>query len=146
MSAILQSASVMRVREALAAAGVAAEIVELPGAARTARQAADFLGCDVAQIANSLVFRSARDKPLLVMSSGARRIVPAFVKLTVTYSLTLSKGARDRAGEEATLDAVLLNGLANLAGVGEQLPLSLLPGEDLQIESLPGAGVTSRGR
>jgi prolyl-tRNA editing enzyme YbaK/EbsC (Cys-tRNA(Pro) deacylase) len=74
MSAILQSASVVRVREALAAAGITAGIVELPGAARTAKQAADFLGCNVAQIANSLVFRSARDEPLLVMSSGARRV------------------------------------------------------------------------
>jgi len=74
MSAILQSASVMRVRAALAAAGIAADIVELPGAARTAKQAAVFLGCDVAQIANSLVFRTARDEPLLVMSSGARRV------------------------------------------------------------------------
>jgi prolyl-tRNA editing enzyme YbaK/EbsC (Cys-tRNA(Pro) deacylase) len=74
VSEILRSASVARVRQALAAAGLAADIVELPGAARTARQAADFLGCDVAQIANSLVFRSARDEPLLVMSSGARRV------------------------------------------------------------------------
>src|SRR4051812_37932530 len=74
MSAILQSTSVTRVRAALAAAGIGAEIVALPGAARTARQAADFLGCDVAQIANSLVFRSARDEPLLVMSSGAKRV------------------------------------------------------------------------
>src|SRR6476619_7307714 len=74
MSVILQSANVVRVREALATAGIAADIIELPGAARTARQAADFLGCNVAQIANSLVFRTARDEPLLVMSSGAKRV------------------------------------------------------------------------
>jgi prolyl-tRNA editing enzyme YbaK/EbsC (Cys-tRNA(Pro) deacylase) len=74
MSEILRSASVARVREALAAAGIAAEIVELPGAARTAKQAAEFLGCHVAQIANSLVFRTASDEALLVMSSGARRV------------------------------------------------------------------------
>lgn len=61
-------------RQTLAAAGIAAEIVELPGAARTAKQAADFLGCHVAQIANSLVFRTASDEALLVMSSGARRV------------------------------------------------------------------------
>ncbi len=74
-SAVLTSASVERVRAALAAAGVAAEIVELPGAARTAKAAAEFLGCDVAQIANSLVFRGeASGAPLLVMSSGARRV------------------------------------------------------------------------
>jgi prolyl-tRNA editing enzyme YbaK/EbsC (Cys-tRNA(Pro) deacylase) len=74
-SAVLSSPSVARVRAALAAAGLRAEIVELPGAARTARAAAAFLGCEVGQIANSLVFRAAAsDAPVLVMSSGARRV------------------------------------------------------------------------
>jgi prolyl-tRNA editing enzyme YbaK/EbsC (Cys-tRNA(Pro) deacylase) len=63
------------VREALARAGLAPEIVELPGAARTAQAAADFLGCAVGQIANSLVFRAAAtDGAVLVMSSGAKRV------------------------------------------------------------------------
>jgi prolyl-tRNA editing enzyme YbaK/EbsC (Cys-tRNA(Pro) deacylase) len=74
MSEILESPAVVSVRQALAQAGLDAEIVELPGAARTAKQAAQFLGCDVAQIANSLVFRTASGGPLLVMSSGARRV------------------------------------------------------------------------
>lgn len=75
MPAVLTSSSVERVREALARAGLADTIVELPGAARTARAAADYLGCDVGQIANSLVFRAeARDAAMLVMSSGARRV------------------------------------------------------------------------
>ena len=60
-----------RVRDALARAGLDAEIIELPGAARTAQAAAAFLGCEIGQIANSLVFRAARSNtPLLVMSSG----------------------------------------------------------------------------
>jgi len=72
---VLQNPGVERVRAALAATGLDAEIVELPGAARTARAAADFLGCEVAQIANSLVFRAlASDAALLVLSSGARRV------------------------------------------------------------------------
>jgi prolyl-tRNA editing enzyme YbaK/EbsC (Cys-tRNA(Pro) deacylase) len=72
---ILQSESVQRVRAALERAGVASEILELPGAARTAKAAAGFLGCDVAQIANSLVFRGrSSGEALLVMSSGARRV------------------------------------------------------------------------
>jgi prolyl-tRNA editing enzyme YbaK/EbsC (Cys-tRNA(Pro) deacylase) len=63
------------VRDALARAGVGDTIVELPGAARTARAAAEYLGCEVGQIANSLVFRvEARDEALLVMSSGAKRV------------------------------------------------------------------------
>ena len=53
----------------------AAEIVELPGAARTAKAAAEFLGCEPAQIANSLIFRgTVSGAAILVMSSGARRI------------------------------------------------------------------------
>jgi prolyl-tRNA editing enzyme YbaK/EbsC (Cys-tRNA(Pro) deacylase) len=74
-SAVLTSPSVERVRHALERAGLDTEIVELPGAARTAKAAAEFLGCEVAQIANSLVFRAeASDSPVLVMSSGARRV------------------------------------------------------------------------
>jgi prolyl-tRNA editing enzyme YbaK/EbsC (Cys-tRNA(Pro) deacylase) len=74
-SSILSSPSVQRVREALERCGLAAEIVELPGAARTAKAAADYLSCEVGQIANSLVFRAhASDRAVLVMSSGARRV------------------------------------------------------------------------
>jgi prolyl-tRNA editing enzyme YbaK/EbsC (Cys-tRNA(Pro) deacylase) len=75
MDAVLSHPGVARVRTALAAAGLGDGIVVLPGEARTARAAADFLGCDVAQIANSLVFRAtSSDQALLVMSSGARRV------------------------------------------------------------------------
>ena len=67
--------AVDRVRAALTAAGVATRIVELSAAARTARAAAEQIGCEVAQIANSLVFRcSPSGAPLLVMASGARRV------------------------------------------------------------------------
>jgi len=76
--------AVRRVRAALAAAGVATEIVELSAAARTARAAAEQLGCDVAQIANSLVFRcEASGAPLLVMTSGANRVDAARVAALV---------------------------------------------------------------
>ena len=74
-SAVLTSPSVERVRDALSRAGMSSEIVELPGAARTAKAAAEYLGCEVGQIANSLVFHAqASDRALLVMSSGAKRV------------------------------------------------------------------------
>ena len=57
-SAVLTSPSVERVRDALSRAGLGCTIVELPGAARTAKAAAEYLGCEVGQIANSLVFRA----------------------------------------------------------------------------------------
>jgi prolyl-tRNA editing enzyme YbaK/EbsC (Cys-tRNA(Pro) deacylase) len=74
-SAVLQSSSVERVRDALSRAGLGCAIVELPGAARTAKAAAEYLGCEVGQIANSLVFRAeTSNQALLVMSSGAKRV------------------------------------------------------------------------
>jgi len=72
---VLSSSSVERVRAALEAAGHHAPIVELADDARTAQAAADFLGCRVSQIANSLVFRRQRSgTALLVMASGAHRV------------------------------------------------------------------------
>ena len=61
------------VQDALARAGIAARIEVLDEHATTAALAAKQLGCDVAAIANSLVFL-ADDEPLLVMASGAARV------------------------------------------------------------------------
>ena len=52
-------ASAERVQRALEAAGVAAQVIELAVAARTAQQAADALNIAVGQIAKSLIFRAA---------------------------------------------------------------------------------------
>jgi len=85
-SAILAHPAVARVREALTAVHVTTEIVVLDGAARTAAQAAAYLGVLPAQIANSLVFAvtvqgtehpdpgSADPEPLLILTSGAHRV------------------------------------------------------------------------
>jgi hypothetical protein len=53
----------------------------------------------------------------------------------ITYALVLTKGARDRAGEEAVLDGVLLNALAEAVGVTDRISTDLLPGETVQVES-----------
>ncbi len=68
------SASAQRVQDALAAAGVAARIVEYDVPARTSAEAAAVLGCTVGQIAKSLVFRAASGAPVLVIASGAQRV------------------------------------------------------------------------
>ena len=67
--------SVTRVRAALEAFGAAHEVVELSEPARTAADAARLLGCQVEQIANSLVFKSGAGA-VLVMASGGRRVDP----------------------------------------------------------------------
>lgn len=63
----------VRVQEHLAAAGIDTEIRVLPDSARTAAEAAVAIGCDVAAIANSLVF-VADGEPVLVMTSGGHRV------------------------------------------------------------------------
>lgn len=68
-----------RVRAALAAAGSSAEVVELAATARTSADAAAAIGCTVAQIAKSLVFRAASGRPVLVIASGANRVDEAKV-------------------------------------------------------------------
>jgi len=68
------SESVRRVREALAARGLAGDVKELAASTRTAQEAAAAIGCQVAQIVKSLVFRlAATDSPLLVLMSGTNR-------------------------------------------------------------------------
>jgi nicotinamide mononucleotide (NMN) deamidase PncC len=52
-----------------------------------------------------------------------------------THTLTLLKGARDRAGEEAVLDAVLLNAMAAACGIAERVAIPLLPGEEVVVET-----------
>lgn len=60
------------VKQHLLDAGVKTEIRVLPDSARTAAEAASAIGCDVAAIANSLVFL-ADGAPVLVMTSGGHR-------------------------------------------------------------------------
>ena len=65
--------AVDRVAEALRAQGVTPEIVWFDDAVTTAQLAADALGVEVGQIANSLVF-TLDDEPILVLTSGAHRV------------------------------------------------------------------------
>lgn len=52
-----------------------------------------------------------------------------------TWSLTLAKDRRDREGEEAVLDVVFLNALAEVFDVHDRLPPPLLDGERIQVEN-----------
>jgi prolyl-tRNA editing enzyme YbaK/EbsC (Cys-tRNA(Pro) deacylase) len=65
-----------RVQAALAAAGSAAVVRELPDSAHTSAEAAAALGVSVDQIAKSLVF-VADDEPVLIVLCGSDRLDPA---------------------------------------------------------------------
>ena len=67
--------SVERVRAALRVAGLDAEIREFGASTRTSADAAAAIGCQVAQIAKSLVFRGkSSNQAVLVIASGINRV------------------------------------------------------------------------
>jgi len=69
------SASAYRVQNFLAEKGFSFVVKELPGSTRTAQEAADSIGCEVAQIAKSLVFmEKTTSLPILVIASGSNRV------------------------------------------------------------------------
>jgi prolyl-tRNA editing enzyme YbaK/EbsC (Cys-tRNA(Pro) deacylase) len=68
------SPSAARVQQALRDAGLDCAVVEHAVAARTSADAAAALGCSVAEIAKSLVFRRGENSAVLVIASGANRV------------------------------------------------------------------------
>jgi prolyl-tRNA editing enzyme YbaK/EbsC (Cys-tRNA(Pro) deacylase) len=86
--AIRASPSVARVDAALRVGGSAAAIMVTAEAAHSAAAAARVLGCDVAQIAKSIIFRAtASDRVVLVVTSGANRVSEALVTRHVGESI-----------------------------------------------------------
>jgi len=73
------SASAQRVQDDLRARGFTNEVIELAIPVRTAADAAREVGCDVAQIVKSLVFRKQSGGALLVLTSGRNRVDEAKV-------------------------------------------------------------------
>jgi len=74
------SQAAARVQAALQAAGLQLRVTELPASTRTAAEAAAAVGCSVAQIIKSLVFRAAvSNAPVLVLASGQNRVDEARV-------------------------------------------------------------------
>ncbi len=68
------SKSARRAQRALQQAGLDAAVVEMPASTHTAAQAAAAIGCAVAQICKSLVFRTAAGDAVLVIASGPNRV------------------------------------------------------------------------
>lgn len=74
MSTLL-SPSPQKVQDALRTLGFNNQVVELQVTTRTSAEAAQAVGCQVEQIAKSIVFRGKQtDKPILVIASGPNRV------------------------------------------------------------------------
>jgi len=68
------SSSAQRVQDAIGALGLDLKVFELDIPVRTAADAARAVGCQVGQIAKSLIFRTPSDRAVLVITSGSNRV------------------------------------------------------------------------
>ena len=93
--------SAERVRRALRERGLDAEVRQFDATTRTVADAASAIGCSVAQIAKSLVFRAKpSDRPVLVMASGVNRVAEAKVAALVGEAIGKADAdfVRDKTG------------------------------------------------
>src|SRR5580700_1263446 len=81
-----ESPSVLKVQAAL---GDRFKVMEFDASTRTAADAAAAIGCTVAEIAKSLIFRGAEsNRPVLVVASGACRVDEKKVAAAVGETIT----------------------------------------------------------
>jgi prolyl-tRNA editing enzyme YbaK/EbsC (Cys-tRNA(Pro) deacylase) len=91
-----------RVEDLLAAQGMGGRVVEFPESTRSSAEAAAAIGCTLAQIAKSLVFKSASGRPVLVVASGVNRVDEKKVKAEIGQKIGRADAdyVRERTGYE----------------------------------------------
>jgi prolyl-tRNA editing enzyme YbaK/EbsC (Cys-tRNA(Pro) deacylase) len=70
----MKSATAPSALKVQAALGDSFQVVEFEASTRTSEDAAAAIGCSAAEIAKSLVFKTAAGRPVLVIASGANRV------------------------------------------------------------------------
>jgi prolyl-tRNA editing enzyme YbaK/EbsC (Cys-tRNA(Pro) deacylase) len=115
--------SVERVRATLLAAGHPDTITAFPAGTRTAAEAAAAVGCTVAQIAKSIVFR-AGTRAALIVTSGANRVDQA--KAGAVLGVPLARADADWVREVTGF------AIGGVAPVGHLAPPLFLLDEDLR--------------
>jgi prolyl-tRNA editing enzyme YbaK/EbsC (Cys-tRNA(Pro) deacylase) len=89
------------VRQAVQALGYDFTILEFDESTRTSTDAAATIGCSVAQIAKSLVFRAVEsDSPVLVIASGPNRVDTDLIEAIIGESIGKADAAfvREKTG------------------------------------------------
>lgn len=115
----------LRIAALLAEAGLQAPVVEFEQPTRTSAEAASALGCDVAQIAKSVVFRGRESgRAVVVVTSGANRVSEAKVAALVGEAL-----GRADADFVRTATGFVIGGVAP---VGHATEVKLVLDEDLR--------------
>ena len=114
--------SVLRVVDALRAAGLDAEIREMSASTRTAEEAAAAIGTTVPRIVKSLVFL-ADDAPVLALVSGTNRLDMERFGLALGRSIVRADAAAVRAATSFSIGGV--------APLGHPMPLPVFIDRDL---------------
>lgn len=136
MSGSAAGGSVERVRAALLAAGHADTITAFPEGTRTAADAAAAVGCDVAQIAKSIVFR-AGGRAAVVVTSGANRVDPA--KASAALGQKLARADADWVREQT---GFAVGGVSPVGHVSQ--PLVLLDADLMTLDPIWAAAGSPR--
>ena len=115
----------MRTAELLCDAGVEARVVEFDQPTRTSAEAAVAIGCTVAEIAKSIVFRGAHSgQAVIVVASGDNRVSETKVAEQVGEPLARADAEFVRAATGYAIGGV--------APVGHAQPVKLLLDADLR--------------
>jgi prolyl-tRNA editing enzyme YbaK/EbsC (Cys-tRNA(Pro) deacylase) len=78
------SQSALKVQKALDDIGLQLEVMELPASTRTSQEAAQAVGCQVGQIAKSIIFQAlASHRPVMVIASGPNRVNEKVIELLI---------------------------------------------------------------
>lgn len=81
--------SAQSVQEVLHKHNLPCTVVEFPASTRTAQEAADAIGCTVAQIAKSLIFKTKdTNLPVLVLASGPNRVNEKIIESHIGQPIT----------------------------------------------------------
>jgi len=128
--------SAQKVQKALQAQGLNCEIVQMQETTRTAKDAAQAVGCEVGQIVKSLIFKSKQSrKPILVVASGANRVNEKVLGQQISEPVKMANAEFVR---EMTGFAI-----GGVPPVGHQHPLTIFIDEDLlQYEEIWAAAGT----
>lgn len=81
--------SAKTVQEALRHKELDCQVRDLPQSTRTAQEAATALGCDVSQIAKSLIFKTKlTHRPVFILASGSNRVNEKLIESYVGEEIT----------------------------------------------------------
>ena len=86
------SSSAQKVQEALKDHGVDCQVIEMKHTTRSAQDAADAVGCQVGQIAKSIIFTGKKsNQPILVIASGPNRVNEKAISRYISEPLSMAK-------------------------------------------------------